>query len=256
MFNDNKHGIGAFKPSFITVTKQSIYSKPFTAQHDTSTMVSAMRNSHFVLGEHSPAHRTVSQDTYSAKKLTEIITISPQAKKTSVSLGTNKSLWKTSNTLPGKFYVVEKADWPYKDSSVIMGFDSKKNMTTTQENFKQHLGNNINNLDPFVSEDIKKRHFTFGSTGVKYQPINKVYGKQQGPRQTFDDKALGYLKNVHYSFGNDEASMMSTTMSEFTYKQSPRSKPSVDLKSHSIVLGTFQNKWLTSKAIDARRTLS
>ncbi|OMJ66258.1 hypothetical protein SteCoe_36962 [Stentor coeruleus] len=213
-------------------------------------MVSAMRDSHFVLGEHSPSHRTVSQDTYSIKKPIEVSIINPQAKMTSVSLGTNKNIWQTSNKLSGNFYRVEKADSPYKGSSVIMGFDSKKTMTTSQELYKSHRGVNINNLDPYVSEDIKKRHFSFGDSGVKYQPINKVYGKVQGTRQKLDDKALGYLKNVHYSFGNDESSMMSTTMSEFTHKQTQKSEMVNELKTHSIVLDTFQNKWLTSTSIN------
>ena len=138
-----------------------------------------------------------------------------------------------------------------------MGFDSKKNQTTTQDNYKRYAGININNLDAFTSEDIKKMHFSFGSNDSPYQTCNRNYGYIQGNRQKPDQKFMNELKGVHFSLGNDEASMLSTTMSEFTHKNSPLVKPSDRLKSHSIVLGTHQNNWLTTKKIEnARNTIS
>jgi hypothetical protein len=243
------------KPSYIAPSPLSTFIKTPSSQYYTSKMVSTMRDTHFSFGKYTPSHKTVSQETYSIKKPTEFSTISPQTKKTSVSLGSNKNIWQTSNRLSGKFYLVERVETPYKGSSVVMGYDSKKSMTTTQENFKKYPGVNINNLDPFVSDDIKKRHFTFGNTGVKYQPTNRTYGKYQGTRQRFDDKALGYLKNVHYKFGHDDIPMTSTSMSEYTQKKSSRSTPMNDLKVHSIVLGTFRNNWVTCKSMDSRSYL-
>lgn len=136
---------------------------------------------------------------------------------------------------------------------MYLGFDSKRNSTTTQENYKRYAGVNTNTLDSFTSEDIKKKHFSFGASDVNYKTCNRNYGYLQGSVQKPDEKFLNELKSVHFRFGNDDSPMMTTTMSEYTSKKSPNSKVAKNLKSHSIVLGTYENKWITTKTIDSAR---
>lgn len=260
-YSPNKYSLslGEYRPNFVSEKQQSFNIKLMETPHaGASQKLNDMLGTNFKLGDRSSSKKTISQESFSTRNFKDPSQISPETKKTSVILGNSKASWHTSNENAGKnFYKVEKSDYPYKGSFVVMGFDSKKNCTTTQENYKRYAGVNANSLDPFTNDDIKKRHFSFGSTDPKYQTCNTNYGYLRGSQQKPDEKFINELKGVHFSLGNDGASMMSTTMSEFTKKKTFRIKPSDNLKSHSIVLGTHQNTWLTTKSIgDARRTIS
>lgn len=257
-YSPNKYtlSLGTRKPSFKSVSNQLFTPKPMENLTYKDKTIDDMLDCHFVLGDHASPHQTVNQDVYSSKSLKNGSQIMPETKMTSVKLGTSKNAWDTSNKNMGdSFYKVEKADYPYKGSFVIMGFDNRKPPTTTQENYKRYAGVNQNRLDDFTSDDIKKRHFSFGSTNVKYEPVNRGYGDSPGKKQNIDQKFLNELKIVHYTFGNDGSNMTSTTKSEFTHKNSPVQYAKGGAGAHSIVLGNHQNNWLTMKNVDARRTI-
>lgn len=249
-YSPNKYALtlGGYKPDFVSVNKEKFNSKPVEAQANTKKNVSAMRSTNFRLGDRNSSKKTISQESFSTRHFKDPRQISPETKKTSVILGNSKANWHTSNENAGKnFYQVEKSEYPYTGSFVVMGFDAKKNNTTTQENYKRYTGASINILDPFTNADIKKMHFSFGSNDEKYQTVNTNYGNIRGSPQRPDEKFMNELKSVHFSLGNDGTSMMSTTMSEFTKKKSNLVKPSENLRSHSIVLGTHQSPWASLK---------
>lgn len=257
-YSPNKYtlSLGVHKPSFKSINNQLFTPKAMQDLTIQSKTIDDMLDCHFSLGEHNSGHQTINQDVYSSKTLKNASQIMPETKMTSVKLGTSKNAWETSNKKTGdSFYKVEKADYPYKGSFVIMGFDNRKPPTTTQENYKRYAGVNQNRLDDFTSEDIKKRHFSFGSTNVNYEPVNKGYGDSPGKGTKMDEKFLNELKTVHYTFGNDEANMTSTAKSEFTKKHSPVHVAKGGSGAHSIVLGTHTNNWMTMRNVDARRTI-
>ena len=256
-YSPNKYTInlGEHKPSFKTINKHHYTSKPLKDLTYTQKTIDHMLDCHFSLGADSVSKQTMNQTVYSLSSEHDPSQIMPETKMTSVKLGTSKTQWETSNKTATSFYKVEKADYPYKGSFVFMGFDGVQGRTTNQDNYKRHTGVNQNRLDEFTSDDIKKRHFSFGSSPVKYQPVNRGYGGIMGSKQKIDEKFLNELKNVHYSFGNDDGNMMSTTKSEFTHKTSPVHVIKNDTRAHSIVLGTHPNNWLTIKNMDARRTI-
>jgi hypothetical protein len=256
-YSPNKYtlNLGGHKPSFKTLNSHLFTPKPLNDLTYSTKTIDDMLDCHFMLGADERDHKTIHQSVYSNTQVKDPSQILPETKMTSVKLGTSKNIWETSNKTNSSFYKVEKADYPYKGSFVVMGFDDMKGKTTTQDNYKRYAGNNQNRLDDFTSEDIKKRHFSFGSTSTKYQPVNRGYGSSTGPRQQVDEKFLNELKIAHYSFGNDEVSMMSTAKSEFTHKSSPVHVIKNDTRAHSIVLGTHSNNWLTMKSIDARKTI-
>ena len=256
-YSPNKYTIklGEHKASFKTINKHHYNSKPLNDLTYTQKTIDDMLDCHFKFGADSGSKQTMNQSVYSCVSGHDPSQILPETKMTSVKLGTSKNQWETSNKTVSNFYKVEKADYPYKGSFVVMGFDGVKGQTTNQDNYKRHAGINQNRLDEFTSEDIKKRHFSFGSSPVKYQPVNKGYGGTRGTREKMDEKFMNELKTVHYSFGNDEGNIISTTKSEFTHKTSPVHVIKNDTRAHSIVLGNHINNWLTVKHVDARRTI-
>lgn len=255
--NKLRLSLGDFKSSFLSVNTQNFTKKPLSPKTSTVKTVEAMRDSHFVLGDFGNSNKTVAQESFSSKNVTDLSSIYPETKKTSVVLGNSNPKWQTSNQSTGKnFYQVEKFDYPYKGSFVYLGFDSKKNPTTTQENYKRYSGVYTNTLDSFTSDDIKKRHFSLGASSNSYKTCNKNYGSISISPVKADGKLISELKNTHLKFGNDEALMMSTTMSEFTPKLSAKTKQFDNLKSNSIILGTHNNNWLTTKKIENARNMT
>lgn len=107
-----------------------------------------------------------------------------------------------------------------------------------------------NQLDASRSKELRTHHFKIGLGDGTYDTSSKRYGESNGEAGRIDPDRLKDLKATHFTYGNDQAELKTSTQQEYGIKTAENAKLDQshlkNLRVHHFNLGVDSTDYKTS----------
>ena len=250
--------LGTDKPSYSTTSQRAFSSKCQHKQELNADQYHDLRKSHFLMGTKPVQYTLTSQELTGKAPLlgTQPHIEDGLLRKTNFTMGTHIDPYKTSYASAHSKVARQEAKNARdrnadKKSSIVMGSDNAPIASVNQMDYTgsfmavQETG--------AYAEYLRKHHFQLGGNegGMKNaQSCNRLYGKGvEGKKVERNGKLLEDLRNAHFSFGNCERDMGTTSQKEFNWKGGKGREEMGELMhgKHSHKQGDGKTRWDTEQ---------